>query len=188
MNNRLKTIKLLSFFVLILQISFVSCNDTEDKIVDSNIENEMTKVENETTLVQARVISSDKNIRITEIIVTNKITKEILPSIFHKLILTDNNADINEIKDFNNLNAIVTVGFKNKLLFETKVLNGKINTKKVSKDYNLLLKEYPCTAAGLVECADDSFNDMNFVQYAFCLASAPACLAREYLSCAWDNC
>jgi len=49
------------------------------------------------------------------------------------------------------------------------------------------MSTFPCSI-GIISCADDAINGMNWIEYGFCLAGAPACLARVYLSCGWQSC
>lgn len=45
-----------------------------------------------------------------------------------------------------------------------------------------------CNVTNIHNCVARKIDDMNWVSYSFCLASAPACYAELWASCTWDAC
>lgn len=110
-----------------------------------------------------------------------------MPTFYHKLI-SDDNKPIREAIDANSsFNGIYTIEFDGEILRRSIIKNGIVVSTEKFNDTDLAQK-YPCTASGIVTCADDKFNNMNVISYMFCVAGAPACLAEAYASCMYDNC
>lgn len=57
-----------------------------------------------------------------------------------------------------------------------------------TQTYTYSGKTHPCTICGQFACIDDKLEDMNWIEYAACLVTAPKCYAVLNASCLWDNC
>lgn len=80
----------------------------------------------------------------------------------------------------------LTNEIENKVVKKYEVRDGKIIS---SRNFNQIMNgDYDCSIEGIVECGDDGINDRNAIEYLFCIASAPLCLAEVYASCTYDNC
>lgn len=127
----------------------------------------------------------------TEVKITNKETNVTLPSFIYKF-KSYNHTDVRN--DLNNnpnaVSGILTIEVDGQIIYKREVKKGVFEKPQII-DFiatSELAKKYPCTIKGNFDCAVDRVNAMNFVDYAFCAVTAPACLAQVHLSCAWDNC
>ncbi len=48
--------------------------------------------------------------------------------------------------------------------------------------------DFPCTIDTVHDCVSFKIDDMNWVDYAICVASAPACYGQLWASCTYDVC
>jgi len=82
-------------------------------------------------------------------------------------------------------NGIFQITTQDKLIKQVKIKNGVVVSSQKSLTYD---GDYSCTFDGITSCADDDINAMNWIEYGFCLAGAPLCLAELYASCIYENC
>lgn len=175
---------------LILIISF-SC--TEDDSTLTNNENNLNKtatVSDNIKIVQANLVDTNPNLYTVEVKITNKKTEETLPIFVHKFI-PDNTSEIMKDlpKKISTFNGVFLIEVEGQVLHRSIIKNGVVTKSEINKfSVSAFAKRYPCTIDGITSCADDQINDMNWIEYSFCLAGAPACLAQLYLSCSWENC
>lgn len=80
----------------------------------------------------------------------------------------------------------------NKLIYKGQVIDGKktnaegvtgLSTKNFSK-----YKEYPCSYAGVRQCAIDGIDNQNWYEMSICVIEGLGCVAEWYLNCTIDNC
>lgn len=90
----------------------------------------------------------------------------------------------------NSFNGTFIIEVEGQILHKSIIKDGIVKESEIKKfEISEFARiSYPCTVDGITSCADDQINDMNWIEYGFCLASAPACLAELYLSCGWENC
>lgn len=164
-----------------------SCAD-DDNMKNNITETSYAKVVGDESIVEVTTVKSEINSRIIEMKITNKKTKVTLPTIYHKITLDNKNEKFDDLsKDLSSINGIYTIEVNGQILVSKIIKNGKIQSTEI-KTASSLYARYPCTTRGLILCADNEFNNMNWVEYGFCMAGAPACLAEVYASCAWESC
>ena len=93
--------------------------------------------------------------------------------------------DISNLRtNFSNFDGTFEVFVQNQLIASSVIDKGVV----VSSQLYEYAGDYTCSVDGITTCADDEINQMNWIEYAFCAASAPACLAEIYSSCLWESC
>ena len=154
-------------------------------------QNSTNRAEGKYLIIEASNLKSNINEIITEVKVTNKEKNISLPIFLHKFISLEK-TDLK--KDFENnsktVSGISTIEVDGQIVYQRILKNGVFEKPQIYEfvGTTVLGKEYECTVQGNLTCVSDRIQDMNPVEYGFCLAGAPACLSELYLSCAWDNC
>lgn len=185
----MKLISKITLMILFL-ISF-SCSKEDTTSTNIGFLDKVAIVSNDLLTVEANLIDTNPNLYTIEVRITNKETKESLPTFIHKFI-PDNKIEI--MKDLptkiNSFNGTFIIEVEGQILHKSIIKNGIVKESEIKKfEISEFARiSYPCTVDGITSCADDQINDMNWIEYGFCLASAPACLAELYLSCGWENC
>lgn len=178
----MKKINVLTIISLLL-IAIFSC--TEDLIETNNLdETSYAKVVGEESIVEVNVIKSGIDYKVTEMKITNRETNVSLPTLYHKFKLDKRSDNIN---DLSSTNGTYTIECNGVIVYKMIIKNGKIESTEIV-NHKSLSEEYPCTVKGIVTCADDTIEDVNWIEYGSCLLSAPLCLATIYASCIWENC
>lgn len=183
----MKKINILTIISLLL-IAIFSCTEEfkENEDFNNNLdETTYAKVVGEESIVEVNVIKSGIDYKVTEMKITNRETNVTLPTIYHKFKLDKRSDNIN---DFSSTNGTYTIECNGIILYRMIIKNGEIESTEIINHKSLSSEEYPCTVRGIVTCADDEINDMNWIEYASCAISAPVCLATIYASCIWENC
>ena len=131
--------------------------------------------------------NNEEHIFTINIDVYDKSKNEKWPTIVHNFISDDREKNISNLPEkFDNFNGIFEIKVGDKVISQTMIKKGKvISFNKISE---LKISDYDCSVEGIIECADDTINDMNWIEYGFCAATAPMCLARVYSSCTFENC
>lgn len=122
---------------------------------------------------------------VMDVDITNKNTNEQLPTMTHIFEADDKNEDISDLRNnFKSFDGTFEIIVQNQVVSKSVIQSGVVTSRQLMAYYG----DYDCTIDGITTCADDEINDMNWIEYAFCAATAPACLARIYSSCLWENC
>src|SRR5690625_3325269 len=157
-----------------------SCSvDSPDELHTESMTETQIVVSKNNRIVKSSVLESKLNERIVAITITNKHSNKTFPIIYHRLTSNDNKK-ISE-SDVETLNGTLTIEIENKVVRKYEVKDGPIIA--LGNQNQIMSGDYDCSIEGIVECADDEINDKNAVEYLFCLASAPLCLAEVYASC-----
>ena len=179
--------KYLNFLILtslFFIMSSCSVDSPEEHLSESWNSETRAVITKNNRIVKSSVIKSKSNERIVGITITNKESDITFPVIYHRLTSSDKKEISNS--DTETFNGSLTIEIENRVVKKYEVKDGKIIS---SGNFNQIMNgEYDCSIEGIVECADDEINDKNAIEYLFCLASAPLCLAEVYASCTYDNC
>lgn len=176
MNNKIKSI-----FVSLILIIGISCSSEDNENI---VENSNFIATGSFGSENAR--NSNRNEYVINIDITNPDTKQGLPTIVHKFIASDTNSDISDLREkFSTFNGTFERTIDGKLLSVASIVNGNVVS---YQRFSLDDGDYECSLDGITTCADDTINDMNWIEYGACALTAPACLARIYASCIYENC
>ena len=191
-TNKMKRINKLLLGLLVSMMFFQSCEKGDSTIIhDENNSSKVAIVSDNLKTVQAKLIDTNPNLYVIEVKITNKKTKETLPTFIHKFIPDNPNEIMKDLpRKMNSFNGTFILEVEGQFLLKSIIKNGTVVKSEHNKfvAYHLAKEDYSCTISGIQDCAEDTINDMNWVDYSFCLASAPVCLAQTYASCAWESC
>lgn len=160
--------------------------DEELVVKDAHSSAVKAVIEKKDRTVTAEVVTLNSNDYVIGVEIELKNDNTTLPILYHRLSSDDGRKMTGDFsKNIKTFTGTFTIEAEGEVLRKHRVQNGKIVS---SQYFDQKLSDYECTMKGIVTCADDEINDMNAVEYLFCAASAPACLAETYASCLYENC
>ena len=187
-------------FVMITCFSLlIACSRSEKEVIDPDFviaRNAVTKVDGKdgVTITASDVFSRRSSFR-REIEIQTKEAGNL-----GKVYLTFTSADADNIYEKmrnspNTVNGELTIETGGQVILRKKVVNGawartdvvayKVDTNgSEEKRVNLAA----CSVTTVHDCVAWEIDDMNWVEYGFCLAGAPACYAGLWASCTWEVC
>ena len=141
--------------------------------------------------VTASDVYSKKSSFRREIIVNNANTEsQVLKA--YVTFISDNSENIySQLKSKRNeVSGTFTIETEGQVIYKKRIING-IEQKGEKVALNLASKALPvvpCTVTTVHDCVSWKIDDMNWIDYTLCLASAPGCYAGLWASCTWDVC
>jgi len=87
--------------------------------------------------------------------------------------------------DSSHFSGILTIEVDSQTIYSITITNGEVANRQVPPVYNAGLS---CTWGHVHDCVAYEIEGMNWVHYAFCLMSAPACYLEQWSSCLWEVC
>jgi hypothetical protein len=185
------------FFLSVTIASFIvfACNKEKSNSNEFIPKNETVTIQgkNGITVTASDVYSMKSSFR-REIQIVEPKTNTKFPKIFMNF-QSDNTGNIYEqLKNRReSVNGTFTIETEGQVIFEKKIVNGI-----GQKGHNIKLKTiFPngssrenvaCTVTTVHDCVAWEIDDMNWIEYGFCLAGAPACYASLWASCTWEVC
>ncbi len=189
---------ILASFMLVALTFMSSCkkNNELNTVTNDIPKNEKITVQGEGGfLITAEDVYSNKTEFKRKITIFDPNSQTTLPSIFVKF--SSYNKDVNIYdqleNDKANVNGVLKVEIEGAELLSQEIIEGKDMPLSRNKNYMQAIgpvynKNTPCTATTVHNCVSYKIEDMNAVDYALCLAGAPACYAGTWASCAYDVC
>jgi hypothetical protein len=188
-------ILLIAFTLLIIQSCSKQTNDASDEIPKNE---KLTITGKGGILVTAEDVYSTATEFKRMITITDPNTGTTFPAIYLTFTSAKKNKNIYKQlrEDKSNVDGILTVEVGGSKILTQSVVKGKdmtmkrsvINTLAVADGDPVKDPKVPCTITTVHDCVSYKIEDMNVVEYAFCLAGAPACYAELWASCTWDVC
>ena len=190
---------LFSFFILsfgILLFNFTACKKSADENTkDDHIpKNAAVTIsgKNGITITATDVYSKKSSFK-REILINNEAIGTSFPLIHMTFVSDDNDNIYEKIRNTPNLvNGVFTIEINEEIVLRKKIINGKGLKSELVKakqgavtDMN---QAVPCTVTTVHDCVAWEIDDMNWIEYAACLISAPACYAELWASCTCEVC
>ncbi|MDD7915568.1 hypothetical protein [Polaribacter ponticola] len=164
-----------------ISLLILACEKEINYPIETNV------IENDNSIIKTQRIESDEKTIVINLDLTYKKSQRKLPTIQHKFISSNSNNVIEDLKNnAKSVNGIYSIEYNNKIIYEMTIKKGEI----ISKKSHILMQKTveDCSASGIIECFDSTVEDMNWVEYGFCIATAPTCTARITASCIWEEC
>ena len=184
----MKIVNLLYVAFVFFLFFVTSCNKDDDFSkypVNDSEDAAFAEVDGGQSVVKVNLVEAGTNGEIAEMKITNKESDITLPTLYHKFESVDRNDDMS---DLSSTNGTYTIECEGETIYRMVVKDGEIYSTEIIDEKAVAQGEYACTLRGIVRCADDTINDMNWIEYGSCLLGAPTCLATTYASCMWENC
>lgn len=172
----------------------ISCNKTSGTANENEFipQNKSITIDGKNGItVTASDVYSKKSSFKRQIIIADPISNAKFPAIFITFI-SDNSSNIYE--QFKNKKSSVsgefTIEVDGQIILKKRIVNGVgLKTQLLSPQVSAREAEAaPCNVSTVHDCVAWEIEDMNWVEYGFCLASAPGCYAGLWASCTWEVC
>lgn len=179
-----------------LLFNFTACKKSvgENTNVDYIPKNEAITISGKNGItITATDLYSKKSSFKRQIVISNPAIGVSFPLIHMTFISGDNDNIYEKIRNTPNLvNGEFTIEINGKIVLRKKIINGKALKSELVKE-NLgavtdMNQAVPCTVTTVHDCVAWEIDNMNWIEYAACLISAPACYAELWASCTWEVC
>lgn len=148
--------------------------------------------------VVATPVSSTSNELVRKIEIVGTGTTDIWYTFIIRVKNSDAKSDISSSLQSKSFTGEFSIEYEGNTIVYGKSLNGKTQALQRidvsdNKAMNLSSRRnanlwFGCTVRTVHNCVAGRIDAMNWVSYAFCLVSAPACYAELWASCTWDVC
>lgn len=208
-----KLTQILAVFAVAGAVVFFSCQKNSDAPLPDDTPIREVTIETSTPgiIIDAKNVYSSKDSLVRRINIVDSVTNDIIDSYIINLV--NARANSSDVKT-----ALINKSFKGTasiILDGVTILSHDYNSDKTvrlstedaitSVVGKRLLKakmlmsigqvsvtqqkvEVPCSVSTVHDCVSYKIEDMNWIDYGACLATAPACYAQLWASCGWDVC
>lgn len=189
-----KIITSAAFSVLFMTILIIGCSKSNETANENEFIplNKSVTIEgkNGITVTASDVYSKKSSFR-RQIIINDPKSDVKLPAFFITFV-SDNSTNIYDqfANNKSSINGEFAIEVDGQVILKKRIENG-VGAKSKLFAFNPIGRAEmaaPCNVTTVHDCVAWEIEDMNWVEYGFCLAGAPACYAGLWASCTWEVC